>query len=39
MVNYARYGMTSNLFVSKYQLYLPDKKRLKQKIQEILDNE
>ncbi|MEA3450417.1 MAG: PDDEXK nuclease domain-containing protein [Bacteroidota bacterium] len=39
MVNYARYGMTSNLFVSKYQLYLPDKKKLKQKIQEILDDE
>ncbi|OQX97349.1 MAG: hypothetical protein B6I24_09180 [Bacteroidetes bacterium 4572_128] len=39
MINYARYGMTSNLFVSKYQLYLPDKKKLKQKIQEILDDE
>ncbi len=39
MVNYARYGMTSNLFVSKYQLYLPDKNKLKQKIQEILDDE
>ncbi len=39
MINYAMYGMTSNLFVSKYQLYLPDKKKFKQKIQEILDNE
>lgn len=38
MIKYARYGMTSKLFVSKYQLYLPDKKILKQKVKDILEN-
>ena len=39
MIKYAMYGMTSKLFVSKYQLYLPDREELKQKIQEILTDE
>ena len=39
MIKYAMYGMTSKLFVSKYQLYLPDRELLKQKIQEILTDE
>jgi len=37
MIKYARYGMSSKLFVSKYELYLPDKNKLKEKIQEILN--
>ncbi len=28
MVEYAMYGMSSQLFVSRYQLYLPDKEDL-----------
>lgn len=30
MVRYATYGMATNLFVSKYQLYLPDTEELRQ---------
>jgi hypothetical protein len=30
LVEYAIYGMNSQLFVSKYQLYLPNKKKLRQ---------
>lgn len=37
MIKYARYGMNSKLFVSKYELYLPDKNKLKEKVQEILN--
>jgi len=37
MIKYARYGMHSKLFVSKYELYLPDKNKLKEKVQEILN--
>ena len=37
MIKYARYGMSSKLFVSKYELYLPDKNKLKEKVQEILN--
>jgi hypothetical protein len=29
-VEYATYGMNSQLFVSKYQLYLPNKEELRQ---------
>jgi len=29
LVEYATYGMSSQLFISKYQLYLPDKEELK----------
>lgn len=28
LVEYATYGMDSNLFVSKYELYLPNRKEL-----------
>jgi predicted nuclease of restriction endonuclease-like (RecB) superfamily len=36
-VEYAIRGITNKIFVSKYQLYLPDKKMLQKKVQEILD--
>jgi predicted nuclease of restriction endonuclease-like (RecB) superfamily len=37
MIKYARYGMNSKLFVSKYELYLPDRKILEEKVKEILN--
>ncbi len=37
MVEYAMYNINSNLFVSKYQLYLPNRDELKQKVEEILN--
>jgi predicted nuclease of restriction endonuclease-like (RecB) superfamily len=37
MVEYAMHGISSKIFVSKYQLYLPDKKTLQKKVQEIID--
>jgi len=39
LVEYATYGMNSQLFVSKYQLYLPDKEELKQLITQQLEVE
>lgn len=36
MVEYAMGGISNKIFVSKYQLYLPDKKLLQQKIKAIL---
>lgn len=39
VVEYAIRGITNKIFVSKYQLYLPDKKMLQKKVQEILDKE
>ncbi|MBI2269570.1 MAG: DUF1016 domain-containing protein [Bacteroidetes bacterium] len=39
MVEYAMHGISNKIFVSKYQLYLPDKKLLQKKVQEILDKE
>lgn len=36
LVEYATYGMDSNLFVSKYELYLPNKDELKKLIDDIL---
>ena len=36
MVEYATYGMDSNLFVSKYELYLPNKEELKRLVDSIL---
>jgi hypothetical protein len=39
IVEYATRGMSNNIFVSKYQLYLPDKKLLQKKVKEILDSE
>lgn len=38
-VEYAIRGITNKIFVSKYQLYLPDKKMLQKKVEEILDKE
>jgi hypothetical protein len=32
MVEYAMGGISNKIFVSKYQLYLPDKKQLQKKI-------
>ena len=37
IVEYAIRGITNKIFVSKYQLYLPDKKLLKRKVKELLD--
>lgn len=37
-VEYAIKGITNKIFVSKYQLYLPDKKLLKRKVMQLLEN-
>ena len=37
LVEYATYGMNSQLFVSKYQLYLPNREELKRLITQQLD--
>ena len=37
IVEYATRGISNNIFVSKYQLYLPDKKILQNKLKELLD--
>jgi predicted nuclease of restriction endonuclease-like (RecB) superfamily len=39
LVEYATYGMNSQLFVSKYQLYLPDKEELRNLISQQLNRE
>lgn len=39
MVEYATYGMYQNLFVSKYELYLPDKDQLRALIAETLSKQ
>ena len=39
LVEYATYGMNSQLFVSKYQLYLPNKEELKRLITQQLEIE
>jgi predicted nuclease of restriction endonuclease-like (RecB) superfamily len=36
LVEYAIGGISNNIFVSKYQLYLPDKKVLEEKVKEII---
>ncbi len=38
LVEYATANITNQLFVSKYQLLLPNKKELKEKIREIINN-
>lgn len=38
LVEYATYGMDSNLFVSKYELYLPNKEELKRLVENILNS-
>ena len=37
VVEYALGGLSNKLFVSKYQLYLPDKKELEEKIRQIIN--
>lgn len=37
MVEYATRGISNKILVSKYQLYLPDKKVLQMKVRELLD--
>jgi predicted nuclease of restriction endonuclease-like (RecB) superfamily len=37
-VKYATGGLTNKIFVSKYQLYLPDQKVLEKKVKEIIDS-
>lgn len=36
MVEYATYGMDSNLFVSKYELYLPNKEELRALVRKVI---
>ena len=38
LVEYATYGMDSNLFVFKYELYLPNKEELKRLVENILNS-
>ena len=37
LVEYATEGIGNQLFVSKYQLYLPDKKQLEKELNKLLD--
>lgn len=39
VVEYATYNMDSNLFVSKYELYLPNKEELKKLVDKIISEE
>ena len=39
LVKYAMQGITNQLFVSRYQLYLPDKEQLQQELNRLLENE
>lgn len=39
MVEFATYGMDSNLFVSKYELYLPDKDQLRRVVDKTLEED
>ncbi|MDD3401759.1 MAG: PDDEXK nuclease domain-containing protein [Hespellia sp.] len=39
LVKYATYGMDSNLFVSRYELYLPNKEELKYLVDQIMGRE
>ena len=39
LVEYATYGMNTNLFVSKYELYLPNKEQLRQIVNQTIDRE
>lgn len=38
LVEYATYGMDSNLFVSKYELYLPDRRELQKLLDHIMEH-
>jgi predicted nuclease of restriction endonuclease-like (RecB) superfamily len=37
LVEYAMGGISNKIFVSKYQLYLPDKKQLQKKVKAVID--
>ena len=37
LVEYAIGGISNNIFVSKYQLYLPDRKVLEQQVKEVIE--
>lgn len=39
LVEYATYGLNTNLFVSKYELYLPDTEQLRKIVSRIVDSE
>ena len=39
LVEYATGGISNKIFVSKYQLYLPDKEQLLEKLHNILDED
>jgi len=39
LIQYAMHGITSQLFVSKYQLYLPNEEELRREIEEIYTEE
>ena len=39
MVEYATGGLSNNVFISKYQTYLPDKKLLEEEIRKLLEEE
>ncbi len=39
LVEYATYGMNSQLFVQKYQLYLPNKEELRKELESVLKGE
>lgn len=39
LVEYATYGMDANLFVSKYELYLPNREELARLVEKIVGNE
>jgi hypothetical protein len=39
LVEYATGGISNKLFVSRYQTYLPDKRLLKEKLKELLEQE
>ena len=39
LVEYATYGISTNLFVSKYELYLPDKEELRQIVNRSLERD
>ncbi|MCZ4225344.1 PDDEXK nuclease domain-containing protein [Pedobacter rhodius] len=39
LVKYATGGISNKIFVSKYQLYLPDQKQLENKVKQIINNE
>jgi len=39
LVEFATGGISNKIFVSKYQLYLPDKKQLQRKVKAIMESE